>query len=335
MPGALILVGERLAATPGALTAAARLAASTGAGLAWVPRRAGERGALEAGALPNLLPGGRPVGDDTARAQMAAAWNVDGLPAAPGRDTAAILAAATAGGLDALLVGGVDVDDLVDPAAAVAALDAAPFVVSLELRHSAVTERADVVFPVAPVVEKAGSFVNWEGRIRPFEASLRTNAIPDQRVLTYLADEIGIDLGLPSASAAADERARIGLWAGALDAAGQAAPPSPAPERGQAVLATWRLLLDNGRLQDGEPHLAGTAHRPVVRLSAATAAEIDAAAGDPVTVSTERGAITLPLAVTDMADRVVWLPTNSPGSTVHSTLGATSGAVVSIGREQP
>ena len=64
MPGALILVGERLATSPGALSAAGRLAASTGARLAWVPRRAGERGALEAGALPNLLPGGRPVADE-------------------------------------------------------------------------------------------------------------------------------------------------------------------------------------------------------------------------------------------------------------------------------
>ncbi|MCV7069233.1 molybdopterin-dependent oxidoreductase, partial [Mycobacterium rufum] len=285
-----------------------------------------------AGALPNLLPGGRPVGDDTARAQMAAAWNVDALPTESGRDTAAILAAAGSGALDALLVAAVGVDDLPDPAAAVAALDAAPFVVSLELRHSAVTERADVVFPVAPVVEKAGSFVNWEGRIRPFDASLRTNAIPDQRVLTYLADEIGVDLGLPTASAAADERARLGMWSGSRDAGDHPAPPAPVPGDGEAVLATWRLLLDNGRLQDGEPHLAGTAHAPVVRLSAATAAEIGAGAGDPVTVSTDRGAITLPLAVTDMADRVAWVPMNSPGSVVHSALGVTSGAVVSIGR---
>ena len=32
----------------------------TGARLAWVPRRAGDRGAVEAGCLPSLLPGGRP-----------------------------------------------------------------------------------------------------------------------------------------------------------------------------------------------------------------------------------------------------------------------------------
>jgi NADH-quinone oxidoreductase subunit G len=49
-PGAVILVGERLAEVPGALAAAARLAVASGARLAWVPRRAGERGAVEAGA---------------------------------------------------------------------------------------------------------------------------------------------------------------------------------------------------------------------------------------------------------------------------------------------
>ncbi|MFE0462728.1 NADH-quinone oxidoreductase subunit G, partial [Kitasatospora sp. NPDC058965] len=43
-PGAVILVGERLAQVAGALTAALRLAHATGALLAWVPRRAGERG---------------------------------------------------------------------------------------------------------------------------------------------------------------------------------------------------------------------------------------------------------------------------------------------------
>ena len=137
------------------------------------------------------------------------------LPEAPGRDTAGILAAAADGELGALLIGGVELADLPDPDAALAAIDAVPFVVSLELRESAVTELADVVFPVAPVVEKAGSFVNWEGRIRPFEPSLPSNATPDLRVLYTLADEIGIDLGLPDAAAAGEELAKLGWWGGA------------------------------------------------------------------------------------------------------------------------
>ncbi|TPW92367.1 molybdopterin dinucleotide binding domain-containing protein, partial [Mycolicibacterium fortuitum] len=306
---------------------------ATGARLAWIPRRAGERGALEAGALPNLLPGGRPVADAEARAQTAAVWNTTDLPAGTGRDTNAILAAAADGRLSALLVGGVEITDLPDPATALAALRATPFVVSLELRESEVTELADVVFPVAPVVEKAGAYLNWEGRIRPFKAALQTNAVPDLRVLHYLADEIGVDLGLTGPEAADAELARLGTWTGpraAEPTIAPAAPPTPGP--GQAVLATWRLLLDSGRLQDGEPHLAGTAVSPVVLLSPTTAAELGAAAGDPVTVSTESGAITLPLSVAEMPDRVVWLPANSPGSAVHRQLGVTAGAVVSIGQ---
>src|SRR5580704_5860450 len=91
--GAIILAGERLAEVPGALSAAARLAGVTGARLAWIPRRAGERGAIEAGALPGLLPGGRAVTDPAARAEVARAWNAGSLPAVPGRATDEILAA--------------------------------------------------------------------------------------------------------------------------------------------------------------------------------------------------------------------------------------------------
>ena len=319
--GSIILTGERLATSPGAFSAVAALADATGARIAWIPRRAGERAALEAGCLPTLFAGGRPVADDTARAQAAQAWSVDTLPPGEGRDTTGILAAAVAGQLGALLIGGVEVTDLPDPQAALSALDATPFVVSLELRPSAVTERADVVFPVAPVVEKSGAFLDWEGRARPFGAALATNSTSDARVLQILADELGIDLG-------PDDDA--GGWDGAVPSAPAVPAGAPTTERGQAVLSTWRMLLDAGRSQDGEPHLAGTARPPVARLSAATAAEIGAEGAEAVTVRTDRGAITLPLVITEMPDRVVWLPMNSPGSAVLATLGVASGAVVDI-----
>jgi len=329
--GTVVLVGERLATAPGAYSAALRLAERTGAKIGWVPRRAGERGALEAGAAPYLLPGGRPLSDAAARAEVAAAWNVDDLPAAPGRDTSAILAAAADGSLGALLVGGVEVADLPDPAAALAGIDAAPFVVSLELRHSAVTERADVVFPVAPVTEKSGTFVTWEGRPRSFEPALPPNATSDSRVLAALAEEVGVHLGLRDAADARAEIQRLGSWQGApADAPKVPVPQANPPGPGQAVLAGWRMLLDAGRLQDGEPHLAGTARPSVVRLSPSTAAAIGADDGQPVTVATDRGAVTLTLEVTEMPDGVVWLPLNSTGSQVNVTLGVAPGAIVNV-----
>jgi NADH-quinone oxidoreductase subunit G len=92
------------------------------------------------------------------------------------------------------------------------------------------------------------------------------------------------------------------------------------------------MLLDNGRLQDGEPNLAGTARPSLVRLSAETAAEIGADNGDHVAVSTESGSITLPLEITDLPPRTVWLPLNSPGSTIYETLCVTAGSVVKIAK---
>ncbi|MFC5184316.1 NADH-quinone oxidoreductase subunit G [Actinomadura harenae] len=331
-PGAVILVGERLASSPGALSAAVRLAHVTGAGLAWVPRRAGERGAIEAGALPGLLPIGRPVFDPDARAETARAWGVAELPASPGRDTAGILAAAAAGERGALLVGGFDPYDLADPQAALAALDRTPFVVSLEQRVSAVTDRADVVLPVAAVVEKAGTFVDWEGRGRPFGTVLKTaGKMSDLRVLDALANEMDVHLGLPDPDAARRELTGLGAFRGERPPAPSVATGVlPQPGRGEALVSSWRLLLDRGTLQDGEPYLAGTARDAVARVSPATAEE--AGADGELTVRGPRGEVTLPLVITPgMPDRVVWLPANSPGVALHADLGASAGDIVSIG----
>ena len=328
----VILVGERLASVPGALSAAAALASSTGAALAWVPRRAGERGAVEVGALPTLLPGGRPVSDETARREVAGRWSGSGdLPATTGRDTTALLEAAASGELAALVVGGVEIDDLPDPELARRAL-ARAFVVSLELRETDVHEYADVILPVAPQQEKAGAYADWEGRLRPFEQALDSSADSDHVVLDRLADAMGVRLGTATVAEVRREITALGL-ASARAGSPQVQPAGPAsPGPGQAVLATWHHLLDAGSMQDGEPFLAGTAQRPVARISAATAQSLGVEDGDLVGVSTDRGEIVLPAVLTAMHDGVVWVPTNSVGSAVRATLGVDAGAVVTITR---
>jgi NADH-quinone oxidoreductase subunit G len=351
--GAVIMVGERLAEVPGALSAAARLAGQTGAKLAWVPRRAGERGAIEAGALPNLLPGGRRVGSAEVAAEVARVWGVASLPSDPGYSTSEILAAAAAGDIGALLIGAVDPYDLPDPAAALAAIEASGFVVSLELRVSAVTDRADVVFPVAAVAEKPGTFVNWEGRPGSFTAALSVPSVrTDLQVLAALADEMDVHLGLPDGTAVLREMTIL-TQSAALSPSPTPAPSGSAaagpqlsaseadrlgldyagggsPGQVRALLATWHNLLDVGRMQDGEPNLAGTARAAVARMSAATAAEAGTSDGGKITVATGHGAITVPVEIADMPDRVVWLPTNSAGSTVRRDLAAGHGSVVMV-----
>jgi len=328
----VILVGERAAAVPGALSAALDLAAGTGAKLGWVPRRAGERGAVETGCLPNLLPGGRPVAEASARADLAAAWGVGSLPARPGLDAAGIVAAAVRGDLGALVVGGVDPADLPDPRAALAALDATGFVVSLEQRTTAVTERADVVLPVAAVAERSGTFVDWEGRVRQFGTTLpEVGTLPDLRALAGIAEEMGSGLGFRTVAAAWAEMVELGAWDGARAPrpevpAGSAVRPDP----GEAVLDTWRLLLDDGTMQAGEPYLAATARRVSARVSRATLDRLGLAEGDEVVLRTASGAVAMPAAAADMPDGVVWAPANSRSLPLRSLLGAGSGDVVRL-----
>ncbi|RZQ64263.1 NADH-quinone oxidoreductase subunit G [Amycolatopsis suaedae] len=324
--GAVVLVGERAAEIPGLFSALHRLSERTGARIAWIPRRAGERGAVEVGALPTLLPGGRLVADAADRAEAAAVWGVDSLPEQPGRDLTGILTAAAASDLDGLLIGGVDPNDLPDPALAAKALERVKFVVSLELRESAVTAVADVVLPIAPDAEKAGSYLNWEGRHRKFDITLEgTGALSDCRVLDTLAVEMDADLFTQTPAAAAADLAKLPGKTKPATLTPVAAGERPQPGEGQALLATWRQLLDNGSLQDDEPHLAGTRRPVVARLSEATAA-----GRETVTVATARGEITLPVEVADLPDGVVWLPGNSDGSAVRATLGAGHGSLVDI-----
>ncbi|WP_134765472.1 NADH-quinone oxidoreductase subunit G [Nocardioides sp. 1609] len=314
---AVILVGERLATVPGALSAAVDLAARSGARLAWVPRRAGDRGAVEAGCLPNLLPGGRPVADAAARVDAATAWGVDSLPEAPGRDGDAIVAALLAGDLGGLVVAGVEPADTTDPAATTAALAAASFVVALGLRANDVTRAADVVLPVAPVTDKAGTFVNWEGRVRGFDAVLSNPAsLPDLRVLAGIAEELaalghGAPLGFRTVEEVWSEMAQIGPWDGARAAFEPVALATSGAQGAQGlVLSSWKLMLDHGSMQDGDKHLAATARPAVARVGRA----VHDACGPTVTVTGDRGSITLPAEVApDIVDGVVWLPAGSTG----------------------
>ncbi|HLS13113.1 MAG TPA: NADH-quinone oxidoreductase subunit G [Beutenbergiaceae bacterium] len=331
-PGTVVLAGERLAASPGALSALLRYTQATSARLAWVPRRAGDRGAIEAGLLPGLLPGGRPVTEAEARIDTAALWGVTALPEVPGRDLTSILAAAGAGELGGLLVGGVDISDLPDPAGAEKALKAAGFVVQLEVRESLVSQYADVVLPVGPTTHKAGTFLTWEGRPRPFDEVFSSNTLTDGRVLDLLARDLGVALGTATVAEIHRELAEMGGWGGARvpapAAQGGTLPAAGGP--GEALLATWRLMLDAARGQDGEPHLAGTAHRPVARMSAATAEAAGVAPEEKVRLVGPAGEIVLPVVPTPMPDGVVWVPQHSPGSSVHRMLGVQAGASVRL-----
>jgi NADH-quinone oxidoreductase subunit G len=152
----VVLVGREAAATPHLLDQAVEVATRANAKLAWVPRNAGDRGAVEAGCLP--LPGRR--------------------------DVTAIVRDATVGRLGGLVLGRLEATpELLDAATRA-------FSVSLETNRTGLTDVADVVLPVAAPAEKTGTFVTWEGRERPFERVFDAGAYTDARVLAELAKRL-------------------------------------------------------------------------------------------------------------------------------------------------
>ena len=316
LSGGVVLVGERAARVPGLLSSVVALAERTGARLAWVPRRAGDRAAIEAGLLPGLLPFGR--GIDEAGAQSLG-WGE--LPER-GLDAKQMIEAAASGELKALVVGGVDVRDFDEPAAVRGALDEVPFLVSLEVRASEITDRADVVLPVAPAVEKNGTYINWEGRLRPFGQARSATSLTDRDVLVRLAEEFDADLGITTLSDLYAEVNPLMEWDGdPQDFTPASAQVPAAAGQGQVVLASHKPMIDAGRLQDGAPWLAGSARRPVLLASAATLAAAGITPGADATLETERGTITLPAAIADLPDSIAWVPECSTGSVIHENLG--------------
>jgi len=327
----VILVGERAAESAGVLSAVAALANSSSAKIAWIPRRAGERGALEAGAIGNLLPGGRPVADAAARVDIAAVWGADSLPTENGKNSNEIYAAVNAGEIGALLVGGVDPLDGDSSQSALAALEKA-FVVSLEIAPSAVTQRADVVLPVAAITEKSGSFLNWEGRARSFDAAVADSLNrSDLRILSMIAEEIGASVNLATVTSAIKEISSLGKWDGARVAMNKVSAPSqPAVSGDQFILTSWRRLLDMGTLQKGEDNLAGTSRKTVAVISPKRAQALGVADGDQLKISTSLGYVNLSALVEDIHDDAIWAPRNSRGSQLLINLGVAHGAVVTV-----
>ena len=339
LPGAVLMVGERAACSPGLLSWAADTAASTGARLAWVPRRAGERGALEARLLPGAAPaawGDLPTGVGFAGVidrLVTAGAEPEPEPADAGTDLVeAEVAEEPEPPYRVLVVAGFDPADVPNGAALVAGFAQVPAVIALATHHNAATLAADVVFPVAAVTEKSGSFLNWEGRRRTFPQVFRESLIlSDAGVLAAIVDEMLEDFGQVDA---ASLRAEIAALPAGPTTAARVAPEAAAQTGpGEAILATWHQLLDDGVMQAGEPYMAATARPPVLRISPANAADLGIADGDQVTITGGLGSMTLPALLTDMPAGVVWVPANS-GTNVLAQVGATSGDTVrvSVGR---
>ena len=280
-------------------------------------------------ACPPCCPAAGRSPTPSARVDAATTWGVDGLPETAGRDADQIVAAVNAGEVCGLVVGGVDPDDTADPAAFRAALDRASFVVALEQRETDVTRVADVVFPVAPVSDKSGTFVTWEGRPRPFEAVLSSpTSLPDLRILAGIAEELGRPLGFRTVAEARAQMEDMGPWDGDR-AALEPVQAHDVSDPGRHARRPGSRCSTTARCRTATT----TCGPPRGCRSCASAPPCTTPSGPSITVTGDRGSVTLPAVIAEIADDVVWLPANSTGRGLLADVGLPGSTVTLKGAE--
>jgi NADH-quinone oxidoreductase subunit G len=85
--------------------------------------------------------------------------------------------------------------DCYDGAEAAQAMEAAEFTVALSAYKGKVMDFADVVLPIAPFTETAGTFINMEGRVQGFRGAVKPKgeARPAWKVLRVLGNLFGLE----------------------------------------------------------------------------------------------------------------------------------------------
>lgn len=308
--GAVLLVGERAGAN--ALTIAGQIADHVGAKVAWIPARAGTRGALAAGLGAGLLPGARRLDDEADRAAVGAEWGE--LPADAGRTFGQILEDAAAGKIDVLHLVGVDLlADAPDRALAAKALKRVKTVIAQDLSLTETVAEADIVLPAVATAERRGTLTNFEGRVQTFAPAVAAPDLAQQdwEILVQLAAVQGKDLGFSDLDQIRAERERVGVRASAHDWPEVVETEAVAAHEG-LVAYSHRLLLDRGVMTEGADELMATAKDPFVAINLADATRLGIEDGQLVSVSTSQGELHLVAQVEyDVVPGVVFLPRNS------------------------
>ncbi|MFT5221789.1 MAG: NADH-quinone oxidoreductase subunit G [Glaciecola sp.] len=318
-PGAVILVGER--AGVNALTMAGQIAEHVGAKVAWIPARAGTRGALEAGLCAGLLPGARRIDDAEDREFMLPEWGE--LPTQVGRSFEQIIADAAAGKIDVLHLVGVDLlADAPDRALAEKALKRVKTVIAQDLSLTETVAAADIVLPAVATAERRGSLTNFEGRKQSFAPAVAAPDLAQQdfEILVQLAAVQGKDLGFSDLAQLQAEQVRVGrrptahAWPtiATPEAARDASTAATAEADGSLLAYSHRLLLDRGVMTEGADDLLATAKDPFVAINVLDAERLGIADGDEVTLSTPAGELHVVAQVEyDIVVGVVFVPRNS------------------------
>ena len=324
---AIVIAGERTGAAEAASAAAHAL---QNAPVAYVTRRANDRGALRAGVHPSLLPGGRTM-DEAGEVEQV--WGPL-MNREPGHSAHDIVRACAEHRIDVLFCVGVDpLRDLPDAELAARALANVDHLVVQSLELGSLEAYASAFLPAAPFLEKEGHVTTWEGRgqrLRPVRGA-QGISLPDWEIFASMALACGGDLGFESLEELHEEMGTLlSPREVVIEMTTHRRDPGPAPSHLQ--LCTYPLLVDEGRLsEDADALKSALESEAFVEIHPEDAAEAGVEHGEPAVVTTEAGSATLPARVTHhIAKGTVFVPFNQPGFAANTLLSGQMVAAVTI-----
>lgn len=195
---AVVLVGQAVLRAPKALSIVTNLLdlllltghhGRPGCGVGPLSEENNDQGAVEMGAVAELLPGPSDLHDPQVRQHVSSIWGQD-IPESSGSNLMKTLEDARAGRVKAMFIVGENPVESLPPSAGVEeALGALEFLVCQELFLTETAAHADIILPACSYAEKDGTFTNTEGLVQPVRAAMDPigESLPDWEIFSALS----------------------------------------------------------------------------------------------------------------------------------------------------
>jgi len=309
---------------------------ATGCGFAALAEENNDQGAVELGAMAELLPGARDLSDQDARTKLGQQWKGT-IPSTAGATLVEMMDRAQAGLLKAMVIVGENpVGSLPSHLGAREALRKLEFLVCHELFLTETAALAHVVLPASSALEKAGTFTNEEGHVQAVRPAIEPNgdSRPDWEILSALSVLLGHSMDYAEAKDILKEIRSIVPGFGLLG-------PAPAPNKvdqtqidryltggyrqdlasrytlgpqtgrteGTLELALVQSLFHSGKLSTRSKGLIQVEAEGALRIGSADSVRLALKDGDRVRLSNGRGEFTTTVKVVEkVPEGSVWFP---------------------------
>jgi formate dehydrogenase major subunit/formate dehydrogenase alpha subunit len=299
-----------------------------------------EQGVIDAGCVPDMLPGGRPLSVPDFKHKFELEWS-GSIPESEGKSLFEIIDGAKNKSIKALYVMGENpVFNMPDGESVKEALGALDFLVVQDLFLSETAELADVVLPARGWSERTGTFTNLERRVQLQKKAVETSkGMDDWRIISEVSEKMGNKMEFDDTEDIMYEMASVSplyrdLTYKEISKGNSIWPYHGEPLRGEIsevpaasgidtdnkadyYLAVEKPLYHSGTLSRRAAALTKICAEAALKVGSASAGKLGLADGDKVQISTSAGSLDTSVIIDDsIKDNRVYMSNNFAGSGV-------------------